>query len=94
MRYSKDLYDVNVRQYNYKPGDAVWCLHETRKVGVNPKLERAFDGPFLFKTKISELNFVLQLNSKGHERLVHHNKLKPYRREQLPGWMLRARSRL
>ena len=23
MRYSKDAYDVNVRQYNYKTGDAV-----------------------------------------------------------------------
>jgi len=44
MRYSNDVYDVNVLQYNYKTGDAVWCLHVTRKVGVNPKLERAFPG--------------------------------------------------
>lgn len=94
MRYSKGIYDLNVQQFNYKAGDAVWCLHETKKVGVNPKLERAFDGPFLIKKRVTELNFVLQLDSKGQERLVHHNKLKPYRGNQLPAWILRAQKRL
>ncbi|KAH3806845.1 hypothetical protein DPMN_135173 [Dreissena polymorpha] len=41
MRCSKEIDDFNMQQFNYKAGDAVWCLHKTNKV------ERAFDGPFL-----------------------------------------------
>ncbi|KAH3806858.1 hypothetical protein DPMN_135186 [Dreissena polymorpha] len=88
MRYSKEIDDLSVQQFNYKAGDAVCCLHKTNKV------ERAFDGPFLIKKRVTELNFVLQLDSQGKECLVHHNKLKPYCGNQLPSWILRAQKHL
>lgn len=88
---SKEIYDVKLSFHNYTVGDAVWCLHETRQVGVTPKLEKKFDGPFLIKVKRSDLNFVIQLDGRGQQRVVHHNKLKPYEGKCLPKWMEKAR---
>lgn len=91
---SKELYDVKVAFHRYNEGDIVWCLMEIRKVGVSPKLEYIFEGPFLIKKKLSELDFVLQLNREGKERSVHHNKLKPYEGNSPPRWVVKARKTL
>jgi hypothetical protein len=71
---------------DYNVGDLVWYLHETKKVGVAPKLEKTYDGPYVIKVKLSKINFVLQLDSKGTERIVHHNKLKLYEGVNPPRW--------
>ena len=84
---SKEYYDHRQIVHAYQVGDLVWCLHETRKVGVMPKLEKAYDGPYPVKEKRSELNFVIQINNKGQDRLVHHNKLKPYEGSRPPSWV-------
>lgn len=91
---SKDLYDSKVAFHLYSQGDVVWCLMEARKVGVSPKLERVFEGPFLIRRKLSEINFVLQLDKAGTERPVHHNKLKPYEGVRTPRWILRAKKQI
>ena len=91
---SKELYDVKVAFHRYQEGDIVWCLMEVRKVGVTPKLEYVYEGPFLVKKKLSELNYVLQLDRSGKERPVHHNKLKPYEGDHPPRWMVKAKRQL
>ena len=90
---SKEVYDAKMVKTNYQDGDYVWCLAEARKVGVAPKLERHYAGPYLIAKKVSEVNFVLQLDREGKERLVHHNKLKLY--EGTPkGWLRKARKKI
>jgi hypothetical protein len=91
---SKDIYDSKVNFYNCKEGDLVWCLHETQKIGVMPKLEKAFDGPYVIKEKRSALNYVLQLNKGGQERVVHHNKLKRYEGKNPPKWAASASKKI
>ncbi|MEW8547871.1 MAG: DDE-type integrase/transposase/recombinase [Candidatus Thiodiazotropha sp.] len=91
---SKELYDSKIAFNRYKEGDIVWCLMETRTVGVSPKLECVFEGPFLIRRKLSELDFVLQLDEKGAERPVHHNKIKPYEGTDPPRWVVRAKKKL
>ena len=59
-----------------------------------PKLQPAYSGPFLVKRKITELNYLLQLDASGLERLVHHNKLKPYEGDHPPSLIKRARRKL
>ena len=87
---SKDLYDTKVAFHGYNEGDVVWCLMEVRQLGVSPKLECIFEGPFVIKKKFSELDFMLQLDSKGTEKPVHHNKLKPGEVIDAPRWVMRA----
>lgn len=80
--------------HKYEEGDIVWCLMESRKVGVAPKLEFVYEGPFLVKRKMSMLDFVIQLDRNGAEKPVHHNKLKPYEGERPPSWVINAKKRL
>ena len=89
-KISKDLYDAKLSFHHYEVGDIVWCLHETRKPGVCPKLEKAYDGPYVVKQKLSSVNFILQLDNEGATRTVHHNKLKIYEGNNPPKWVTRA----
>ena len=91
---SKDLYDTKIALNKYNEGDAVWFLHETREVGVSPKLQHIYEGPYLVVKKHSEMNFLLQLDKEGRTRLVHHNKLKLYKGDYPPPWIVRARKRM
>lgn len=87
---SKEIYDSKIAFKRYNEGDIVWCLMETRKVGVMPKLQFTYEGPFVIKKKLSEIDFVLQLDKYGTEKSVHHNKLKPYEGNNPPKWVLKA----
>ena len=91
---SKDLYDTKVAFHRYNEGDVVWYLMEVRKVGISPKLEFGFEGPFLIKKKLSEIDFVLQLDRLGTEKPVHHNKIKPYEGDHPPRWVAKARKQI
>ena len=62
---SKDLYDTKVAFHRYSEGDVVWCLVESRKVGISPKLAFRYEGTFFIKKKLSEMDFVLQLDRFG-----------------------------
>ena len=72
---SRDLYDSKVAFHRYNVSEVVWCLMEARKVGISPKLERVFKDPLLVHKKLSEINYVLQLDKAGMEWPVHQNKL-------------------
>ncbi|XP_052281178.1 uncharacterized protein LOC127878690 [Dreissena polymorpha] len=92
-RRSKDVYDARLSFHHYEVGDAVWLLHETRRVGVSAKLEKAYDGPFVVKAKVSAVNFVIQMDSRGSDKLIHHNKLKPYRGSNLSKWIVTVKNK-
>ena len=91
---SKDIYDQKVALNRYNVGDLVWCLEESRKVGVSHKLERDYEGPFIIKRKYSELNFLIQVDHSGREKPVGHNKLKPYEGDSIPRWLKKAQKAL
>ena len=91
---SRDIYDTKVLVNKYQPGDAVWGLLEARKLGVMPKLEPANEGPFLVKANYLDIAFLLQIDQSGKERVSHHDKLKPYRGDYPPRWLVRAKKKL
>ena len=72
----------------------MWCLQESRKIGIMTKLQHTYEGPFLIKNKVSEINFLLQLDTSGMEKLVHHNKLKPYESNHPPKWLAKLRMKV
>ena len=91
-KVSHEIYDTKVLQNKYQVGDAVWSLLEARKLGVNPKLEPTYEGPFLVKKNYANVDSLLQIDGSGKERLTHHDKLKPYRGDYPPRWLVRGRS--
>jgi len=83
-------YDVKVSFYSFRPGDLVWCLNESRKEGVCPKLQPTFKGPYLVLKKVSELDYRIQLDRYGTTRLLHHDKLKAYKGPKVLPWAKKA----
>ena len=91
---SKAIYDRKMLFHHYDVGDVVWCLSETRKVGESPKLVPAYEGPCLVAQKLSPVSFVLKTNNGQSERVVHHNKLKPYEGINVPSWVNKLKKSL
>ena len=56
----KRQYDVNVTHHVYQSGDFVWLYQPTRKVGLCPKLQRSWDGPFRVVDRLSDLVYRIQ----------------------------------
>ena len=91
---SKEIYDSKIAVNKYNVGDFVWCLDESRKVGVMPKLEHTYGGPFVVVKKYSELDFLIQLDQAGKEKCVNHDKLKPYEGDHPPAWLKKVRKKI
>ena len=91
---SKEIYDTKAVLVSYKPGDLVWCRHEIRKPGIAPKLEKRYNGPFVVTAKRSPVNFVIQTDKSGSEKLIHHDKLKQYEGDNPPKWARNLSTRL
>ena len=86
----KEHYDGKACLNKYKPGDLVLYLAEKRKVGENPKLYFPYEGPYLVVFKLSDLDYVIQLEPHSGTRTVGHNKLKPYEGEKTFKWAKKA----
>lgn len=85
-QHQKSNYDVKLATNTYKPGDVVWFLDESRTPKKCPKLQNLWQGPNIVIAKTSDLNYKILFNKKGKQRLVHHNKLKPYLGNK-PNWV-------
>lgn len=49
----------------------MFCIHELKKMGVAPTLEKERSGPYR-----SKINFAIQVDEKGAKKVVQHKKLK------------------
>ena len=73
----KSKYDAKQNLNMYKPGDPVWLLNESRTIAVSPKLQAAYDGPYVIAACLSNLDFRVQKDKDGRKSVViHHDKLK------------------
>ena len=70
----------------YSPGDLVWYLTEMGQVAITPKLRVPYKGPVLVLRQVTPLNYIIQLDEKGTQRLIRHDKLKPYEGTQVVPW--------
>jgi len=90
----KEIYDRRQCLHKYEQGDFVWLLEESRKPGVMHKLEMSYEGPFIVKQALSNVNFRLQLDRHGKEKVVNHNKLKPYEGNNASKWLQTEKRKL
>jgi len=82
---NKRNYDTKQFLHHFKEEDLVLMFNQQRKVQVSPKLQPVFVGPFVIKKKISDLNYIVQVGLLK-EKIVHHDKLVPYRGTKTPAW--------
>lgn len=77
----KSEYDYSAKFQPYKDGDLVWLYDPKRKVGLSPKLQSNWDGPYRLITSISDLVYRVQKSPNSKPRVVHYNRLKPFHGE-------------
>lgn len=87
IRQKRD-YDTRLSQTNYNVGDLVYYLDSTRKIGKSPKLNpHKWIGPCVITKRFSDLLFEICFKLKGKRKILHHNRLKPYRSDDVPEWV-------
>ena len=83
----KESYDAKKNLNQYNRGDLVWYATESKQLHTAPKLRVPFQGPYLVLDRLGDLLFKIQLDEKGKQKIVHHDKLKPYERLYVPPWV-------
>jgi transposase InsO family protein len=78
----KRLYDRSKHFNSYNAGDAVWFYNPLRTKGLNPKLQRPWQGPFLVTERINDVIDRIQRSPRAKPKAVHHDRLKLYIGEQ------------
>ena len=83
----KSHYDVKCVFHKYKKGDIIWLRNEVSKVGDCKKLLPAYVGPFIVSKVYNDRTYKIILNASGKDKVVHHDKMQPYKGHSPPAWM-------
>ena len=62
---------------NYKAKYLIWYLNETMTIRKCFKLQTLWSGPYIITKKKSGVNFEIQINAKGQNKIIPHDKMKP-----------------
>jgi transposase InsO family protein len=90
----KENYDAKCLIYSYTAGDLIWYASPTVDGRLAPKLRKTYMGPVLILKKYNDLNYLIQVDSQKTQKVVHHNKLLPYKGNQKPRWIVTASKNL
>ena len=86
-RRQKRTYDVRLYHKPYSRGDTVWLHNKRRKKGRSPKLSRSWEGPYLVLKALSDLVYSIQKSARSKPKVVHCDRLKPYRGSSIVSWL-------
>jgi hypothetical protein len=89
----EENYNMSAHFKGFEVGDPVLLRNEKRFIGQNPKLQFPYEGPGVILQKYSDLNYKVQLDSKGQSKLLHFEKLKLYK-AKLPTWIIAVQEKL
>ena len=90
----KGRYDAHTSFNVYRVGDLVWLQNEAGEIEVCTKLQPAFVGPYVVVDVYNLTNLRIQLDAKGKTRVIHHDKLKPFKGTSTIHWLNALSKRL
>jgi transposase InsO family protein len=93
---AKYQYDKKMKHFGYSKGDAVWVLNEGKSKGRGKnKLKPRYEGPYFIMAVISDVVFAVQKSPQSRQRVLHHDKFKPYvSRDKIDNaWVFRAKTK-
>jgi hypothetical protein len=70
----KDFYDIKSKLTLYKEADKVWVRSENRKEGECHKLQPLYIEPYIITHKLNDLNYKVQIDEKGKDKVLSHSK--------------------
>ena len=74
----KTRYDRRTNYTGFEEGSMVWLHNPVRRKGKSPKLQGDWDGPYKVVTKISDVTYRIQKNSRSLPKVVHVDRLARY----------------
>ena len=86
----KESHNVKCSLTHYKPGDLVMYAAESGELDVAPMLRVNFQGLYLVLDTLGDLDYWVQLDARGKQKVRHHDKLKPQVRNQALPWVKSA----
>ena len=78
------MYDKDLVRNSFQSGEKAWYYKPLRRKGLNPKLQRPWIGHAEISGKINDVLYRIKADSKQTPKIVHHNKLKAYKEDNLP----------
>ena len=78
----KESHDAKHSLTHHKPGDLVMDATESGQLDVAPKLRVNLQGSYVVLDRLGDLDYWVQLDARGKQKVVYHDKLKPYVGEQ------------
>ena len=85
-------YDLKLNVTTYEIGDLVYVLDSARKIGISPKLQPVWKGPYVISKVISPILF--EVADKRKSFVLHHDRLKPCEDRSIPLWLRRKRNKI
>jgi hypothetical protein len=74
----KNYYDSKVTQYTYTKDEKVWLYQPHRKIGLSPKLQRLWHGPYVILDILGRNLFRVKKIGTTIQKIVHSDNMKPY----------------
>ena len=78
----------------YKEADKVWVKNENRKEWECPKLQPLYVGPYSITHKLNDLHYKVQIDEKGKDKVLNHDKLKPYVGKSSSKWLTKVEAKI
>ncbi|KAL2098215.1 hypothetical protein ACEWY4_007422 [Coilia grayii] len=85
----KRSYDVRAKERPYAVGDLVYIKDSTKKKGFSPKLQPPWKGPCIIVSCLGPVLY--EVAGRRDKKVLHHDRLKPYTCDIIPGWIRRKR---
>ena len=83
----KRNYDHRVREDSFVKGEKVWLHTPKRQVGLSPKLQTFWDGPFTITLVIGSNTYKVQRSANSRTIVVHRDRLCKYQGDE-PSWFV------
>ena len=85
-KHQKRDYERNIHAVDFKSGDVVMLHSLGRKVGVSPKLQDRWDGPYVITQKLSDVTVRIKKSKMSKPLIVHTDRLKRFKGKYDCSW--------
>ncbi|XP_077864415.1 uncharacterized protein LOC144349946 [Saccoglossus kowalevskii] len=85
-RVQKKHYDRHLDKQGFQAGEFVWLKEERRRIGLSPKLQLNFEGPYLV-IRLSDVVYRIQRSPRSRFKIFHYEKLKKYQGKSIVSWL-------
>ena len=83
----KHRYDHWSQVSEYSPGAKIWFFNPRRTKGRCPKLTSPRQGPGVVLAQISDVVIKIKMGPRAFPRIVHADRLRPYKGDLMPSWL-------